>query len=85
MAEKKFIGSITHFFPKPSVAVVELEDVLRAGDRILVKRGEASFEQVASSMQIEHQNIQEAKSGDAVGLKLDQATKAGAKVYKIIE
>ncbi|MBN2202862.1 MAG: hypothetical protein JW700_01590 [Candidatus Aenigmarchaeota archaeon] len=85
MLEKKFIGNITHFFPKPSVAVLELEDVLKAGDRIMVERGEESFEQIASSMQIEHQSIKEAKAGDAVGLKLDKATKEGAKVYKIIE
>lgn len=85
MAEKKLIGNITHFFPKPSVAVVELEGVLKAGDKILIERSGESFEQVVSSMQIEHENVQEAKPGDAIGLKVDQPTKQGAKVYKVIE
>ena len=85
MVEKKFVGNITHFFPKPSVAVVELEGVLKNGDKISVERGEEMFEQVVNSMQIEHENIMEAKPGQSIGLKLDKATKEGAKVYKIIE
>ena len=84
MVEKKLVGKVTHFFSKPCVAVVELQDVLRAGDRIAIERGEERFEQVVSSMQVEHENIEEAKAGDAIGLKLDQPTKEGANVFKIV-
>jgi translation elongation factor EF-1alpha len=85
MVEKKFVGNITHFFPKPSVAVVEVESVIKKGDKISVERGEDMFEQVVMSMQIEHENIAEAKPGQSIGLKLEQPTKEGAKVYKVIE
>ena len=85
MVEKIFVGNIFHFFAKPSVAVVELEGVLKNGDKISVERGDEIFEQIVSSMQIEHENIQEAKPGQSIGLKVDQATKKGAKVFKVIE
>jgi translation initiation factor IF-2 len=85
MVEKKFVGNVTHFFSKPSVAVVEVESVLKNGDKISVERGEDMFEQVVSSMQIEHENIMEAKPGQSIGLKTEQPTKEGAKVYKVIE
>ena len=85
MVEKKFVGNIIHFFPKPSVAVLELEGVLKSGDKISIERGGDVFEQVVSSMQIEHENIEEAKPGQSIGLKVEQPTKEGAKVYKVIE
>ena len=34
MADKKLIGKITHYFPKIGVAVVELRDDIRRGDKI---------------------------------------------------
>jgi len=85
VVEKKLIGKIIHFYPKISVVVVELENSLKVGDKISIERESGSFEQVVESMQIEHENIQEAKAGDAIGLKVEQNTREGAKVFKLIE
>ena len=85
MVEKKLIGKIVHFYPKISVAVLELEDTLKIGDKISVERESGSFEQVVDSMQVEHENIQEAKAGDAIGLKVAESTREGAKVFKVLE
>ena len=85
MVEKKLIGKITHFYPKISVAVIELEDTLTVGDKISVERGEESFEQDVESMQIEHENVEEAEAGQSIGLKVNEPTKEGAKVFKVIE
>ena len=85
MVEKKLIGKIIHFYPKISVVVVELEDTLKVGDKISIERESGFFEQAVESMQIEHKNIQEAKAGDAIGLKVIENTREGAKVFKIIE
>lgn len=85
MAEKKFIGKITHFYPKISVAVVELEDTLNVGDRISIERESGSFEQIVESMQIEHENIEQAEAGQSIGLSVVEKTREGAKVFKIIE
>lgn len=84
MADVK-VGRITHYYDKLGVAVLELEDSLNAGDKIrFVRGGEDLFEQIVSSMQVEHQVIENAKAGDVVGLKADQTVKDGAEVYKIV-
>ena len=84
MVEKKLVGKIIHFNPKISVVVVELEGTLKVGDKISIERESGSFEQVVESMQIEHENIPEAKAGDAIGLKVTEATREGAKVFKVM-
>ncbi|MEM5778582.1 MAG: translation elongation factor-like protein [Candidatus Aenigmatarchaeota archaeon] len=85
MVEKKLVGKVTHFYPKISVAVVDLEDTLRIGDKISIERESGSFEQTVDSMQIEHENIEEAEKGQSIGLKVVERTREGAKVFKIIE
>jgi putative protease len=85
MVEKKLVGKIVHFYPKISVAVLDLDDMLRVGDKISIEKESGSFEQVVDSMQIEHENIPEAKKGQAIGLKVIDKTREGAKVFKIIE
>lgn len=76
------VGHITHFFPKISVAVVELTAPLTKGDRILVKGPSTDFEQTVDSMQIEHKNIERAEAGTSVGLKTAQLVKEKDVVYK---
>ena len=85
MVEKKLIGMISHFYPKIFVAVVDLIDTLRVGDKISIERSSGTFEQVVDSMQIEHENVQEAKKGQSIGLKISEVTREGAKVFKVIE
>ena len=81
--EGKLIGEVTHYFGKIGVAVLKLSDTLRVGDTIKITDGEVEFTQPVDSMQIEHQNVQEAKSGELVGLKVSQKVKEGYKVYKM--
>lgn len=82
--KKKLIGKITHFYPKINVAIVELSDALKQGEKILIEDHEQSFEQAVDSMQVEHENIPSAKKGQSIGLKVMQPVKEGAKVYKLI-
>ncbi len=82
---EELIGKVAHFYGKISVAVVELSGSLKVGEKIKFKRGEEEFEQTVDSMQVEHQNIQEAKAGQAVGLKTVQPTHEGAEVYRLTE
>jgi putative protease len=78
------IGKVTHYYDKIGVAVVELDGGLSKGDKIkFVRGGEDMFEQEVESMQIEHDEIDSAKKGDVVGLKVDQEVKEDAEVYKI--
>ncbi len=85
MAEEKKIGKITHYFGKIGVGVLELSGELKEGETIRIVGGDRDFTQEVSSMQVEHENIEVAKKGDAVGLKLDELAKPGDIVYKVIE
>jgi putative protease len=76
------IGRITHFFSKISVAVIELTQPLAVGDTIVVKGPTTDFEQTVESMQIEHQNVQNAKAGQSIGLKVAQRVRENDMVYK---
>lgn len=81
--EGKLVGKVTHYFSKIGVAVIELSDDLKVGDRIRIVGGKNQFEQTVDSMEIEHKKIEEAKAGESVGLKVIQKVKEGYKVYKI--
>lgn len=82
MADFK-VGKITHYYDKIGVAVVELSDTLAVGDLIKISGHDREFTMTASSMQVEHQQITEAKKGQAVGMKVDQEVFEGDEVYKV--
>lgn len=85
MSEEKIeVGKITHYYPKISVAVVELTSSLQTGDKILIKGKITNIEQFVESMQIERVNIQKAEAGQSIGLKVNGRVKEGDIVYKII-
>ncbi|MDA2936335.1 hypothetical protein MYX06_03905 [Patescibacteria group bacterium AH-259-L05] len=83
MAKEKQIGKITHYFGKIGVGVVELTKKLKVGDTIHVTGGSRDFTQEVKSMQVEHENVEKAKKGEAVGLKLDDVSKDGDKVFLV--
>lgn len=81
--EGKPIGKITHYFGKIGVAIIELADTLKVGDRIKIDQKTSGFEQPVTSMELDKNKIQEAKAGDSVGLKVDQKAKEGSQVYRL--
>lgn len=76
------VGHVTHFFSKISVAVIELTATLAVGDTIIVKGPTTDFEQRVESMQIEHVNVQQAKAGQSIGLKVAERVREKDTVYK---
>jgi len=79
MAEKE-VGKVIHWYDKIGVAVVKLADALKVGDKIKVRKGDSEFEESVSSMQVDHKDVNTAKAGDEVAIKLSQKTKEGASV-----
>ena len=77
------IGRITHFFPHPSAAVIELAGDLKVGDKIAVKGHSTDFEQVVKSMQINNVDIPEAEKGKVIGIKVKKRVRANDIVYKL--
>jgi len=81
--EGKLIGKITHYFSNIGVGVIELTDKLKVGDEIRIVGGETDFTQSVDSMEVDHKKVEEAKSGDSVGLKVNEKVREGYKVYKV--
>lgn len=82
---EKEIGKVTHYFNKISVVIVDLTDSLSVGDTIHIVGHSTDLTQKVTSMQIEHENVEEAKKGDSVGIKVDERVKEGDVVYKVSE
>jgi len=78
----KPLGEITHFFGNISVAVVKIYAPLKVGDKICIEGRGQCFEQVVKSMQVEHDQVQSAKKGQEVGMKVAKPVKDGDLVYK---
>ncbi|NQV00614.1 MAG: hypothetical protein HQ537_00615 [Parcubacteria group bacterium] len=86
MAEEKLVGKITHYFTNIGVGVIEItQGKLGVGDKIHIKGATSDFEQTVDSMQVEHENVEIAKKGDAIGLKVEQQVREGDEVYKTAE
>jgi len=83
MAEEKLIGKISHYFGGINVGIIELIDGLKVGETIHIKGASTDFEQPIDSMQIDRQDISEAKAGQAIGIKVAQKVKEGDQVFKI--
>lgn len=81
--EGKLIGKISHYFGNIKVAVIELTEELKVGDKIRVVGGEIDFTQSVESLEVEHQKVKAAKKGDSVGLKVEKKIREGYKVYKV--
>lgn len=77
------VGKISHYFNKIGVAVVDVSAPISVGDQIKIVGHENEFTQTVSSMQEEHKQIEKAKKGQAVGMKVDQPVKDGDQVFKV--
>ena len=87
MSERKVaeIGVVTHYFTKIGVAIVELGNTLSVGDRILIKGMTTDLEQTVESIQIEHEDVEKAGSGQSIGLKVKDRVREGDTVYKVLQ
>ena len=79
------IGSITHYFGKISVGIVELTAPLKVGDTIHIKGAHDNFTQTVDSLQIEHEDVESAKKGDFVGLKVKYQVHPNDRVFLVNE
>jgi putative protease len=85
MVEKKLIGKITHYFTKIGVAVIELSDDVKIGDRIRIEGATTSFEQDVDSMEIDNKKVETATRGQSIGLKVKGRVRPPDSVYKLLE
>jgi len=80
--EEKPIGKITHYYGKIGVAIVKFNREVKVGERVHFKGPHTDFTQQLSSMQYNHQDIESAKKGQEVGIKVEQKVREGDEVYE---
>lgn len=79
------VGKVSDFFAHPVVAGIDVTGTLKTGDKIHIAGHTTDIEMVVASMQINNQNVNEAKQGDSVGIKVPDRVRAGDTVYKVTD
>ena len=77
------VGEVTHFYDRISVAVIALTDTIRVGDTLHIFGHATDLQQTVTSLQIEHQAVTEAGSGQEVALKVTQRVRPHDAVFKL--
>jgi hypothetical protein len=80
---RKRIGSVSHYYNRIGVAVLELDAPLKMGDRLLFLGHTSEFTQPVGSMEIDHRKIQEVGAGAEVAVKVIRRVRRGDQVFSI--
>lgn len=81
---EEMIGTVSDFFSHPVAAGIELTGTLSVGDRIIIKGHTTDVEMTVNEIQIEHSDVQIAKAGDSIGIKVPDRVRKGDHVYKVL-
>jgi len=77
------IGQVTHFYDKIKVAVINITATIQVGDTVHFLGHSTDFKQEVTSLQIEHQGVNEVGSGQEVAMKVSQTVRPKDTVYKL--
>jgi translation elongation factor EF-Tu-like GTPase len=79
------IGKVTHYFSKAGVVAIQIaQDVLRLGDTVHIKGHTSDFTHTIDSMQIDNQQVAEAKAGQSIGVRVKEHAREHDLVYKVV-
>jgi len=81
----RYVGVVTHYFSRLSVAAILLDDELYLEDWVLFNGPHTQFEQQVLSMQINHQAVEQGLPGEEIAIQVDDVVRAGDEVYVIAE
>ena len=76
-------AEVTHFFAKINVAVLKLSKTIQIGDKLHILGAHTDFLQEISSMQVDHNPVEEAEPGADVAIKVSARVRRGDKVYRL--
>lgn len=84
--EEKEVGTVSDYFAHIGVVAVEIsKGELQVGDTLHFKGHTTDFTETIQSMQIEHEQVDKAKVGDSIGIKVKERVRKHDSVYKVIE
>jgi selenocysteine-specific translation elongation factor len=78
------VGKVSDFFHKPVVAGIELSSPVKKGDHIHIKGHTTDLEQDVDSIQVNNANVEEAKAGESIGIKVADRVRPGDVVFKVV-
>ncbi|MBI1967382.1 MAG: hypothetical protein HYS40_05290 [Gemmatimonadetes bacterium] len=82
MAEHE-IGTVTHYFDRLQVAVVQLTaGEIAIGDRIHFRGHTTEFTETVTSMEVDHRKVERAKAGEEVAIQVVGRARLHDKVLK---
>ncbi len=81
---EELIGEVIHWFGNINVAGIKLTSELTVGDQVHIRGHTTDFEQTIASMQLDNEDVEEARPGDEIGVKLESRARVGDAVYKVL-
>lgn len=82
MAEVE-IGMVSDYFSNLMVAGIDLTGDLKTGDTLHIIGHTTDIAFCVQSMQVDHQDVDEAKAGQSVGVKVPDKVRKGDRAYRI--
>ena len=79
------IGRVSHFYSHLCVAVLQLNENLKLGDKIHILGHTTDFTQRITSIEVEHHPVVWVKPGDQVAIKVIEPVRDHDIVYRVVE
>ena len=81
---EEVIGKVTDYFAKIGVAGIQVTaGSLSVGDTIRIKGHTSDVTLAVESIQVEHQGVQRAEAGQAIGIRVKERVRKGDSVLKV--
>jgi putative protease len=77
------IGRVVRFYAKAHAAAVRLEGTLRVGERVYVRGWTTDFQQLVTSLHINHLAVEAGQPGDLVGMMTVETCRPRDVVYRL--
>ena len=83
---EQLVGTVSHYFKGPSVAIVRLTaGSLAVGDRIRFHGHTTDFTEQITSMEVNHQKVERASVGDEVAILVTDRAREHDQVLQVTE
>lgn len=80
---EKPVGKVEHYYPKVKAAAVRLSKPVKLGDKVHIVGHGDDFKETVTSLQLDHEPIQEGKPGQSVGLWVKERVHEGDDVLLV--
>ncbi len=81
--KQKPIGKITHYYGHLGVAIIKFNRNVKKGEEVYFKGAHTDFTQAIDSIQYDHKDVEAAKKGQDVGIKVKEKVREGDEIYSV--